>query len=124
MSARLAILTLALCAGASHASAPARCTETLSPRDDVQSAIDRGGVVCLGEGEFRLSRMLVVGRDAVTLRGRGPATVLRLADGVQTPVVVIGDFEHETPSHPTSDVTVERLRIVGGGRDGHEAHGD
>jgi parallel beta-helix repeat protein len=76
------------------------------------------------KGEFRLSRMLVVGRDGVTLRGRGPSTVLRLADGVQSPVVVIGDYRHETPERPTSDVTVERLRIVGGGRDGHEAHGD
>jgi len=50
--------------------------------------------------------------------------VLRLADGVQSPVVVIGDYEHETPDHPTARVTLERLRIVGGGRDGHEAHGD
>jgi parallel beta-helix repeat protein len=68
--------------------------------------------------------MLVAGRDGVTLRGRGPSTVLRLAGDVQSPVVVIGDYEHETPERPTSRVTVERLRIVGGGRDGHEAHAD
>jgi parallel beta-helix repeat protein len=103
---------------------PPPCTVTLSPRDDVQRALDRGGVICLGAGEFRLSRMLVIGRDGVTLRGRGSSTVLRLADGVQSPVVVIGDYEHEAPERPTSDVTVEGLRIVGGGRDGHEAHAD
>jgi parallel beta-helix repeat protein len=128
----LAIVALVLFARAVSASPP-RCTVTLSPRDDVQRAIDhlgaalpaaRGGVVCLGAGEFRLARMLVVDRDGVTLRGRGPSTVLRLADGVQSPVVVIGDHEHETPERPTSDVTIERLRIVGGGREGREADGE
>jgi parallel beta-helix repeat protein len=49
--------------------------------------------------------------------------VLRL-DGVQSPVVVIGDYRHETPERPTSDVTIEHLRIVGAGRDGHEAQGE
>jgi parallel beta-helix repeat protein len=120
---RLALAALVLCARAVSA-APPPCTVTLSPRDDVQRAIDRGGVNCLDAGRFRLSRMLVVGRDGVTLRGRGPSTVLRLADGVQSPVVVVGDHQHETPERPTSDVTIERLRIVGGGRNGHEAHPD
>jgi len=121
--ALVAITILVLSARPLIASPP-RCTVTLSPHDDVQRAIDRGGVVCLAAGEFRLSRMLVIERDGVRLRGAGTSTVLRLDDGVQSPVVVVGDYEHETPERPTSGVTVERLRIVGGGRDGHEAHAD
>ena len=122
---RPALAALLALAAAVHA-APPRCSVTLSPRDDVPRALDHPGrgVVCLGAGEFRLRRMLVVRRDGVTLRGRGPSTVLRLADGGQSPVVVIGDYERQIPRRPTTDVTVESMRIVGGGRGGREAHAE
>jgi parallel beta-helix repeat protein len=105
-----------------------RCTARLTPRDDLQRAIDRlppsraPARVCLAAGEFTLRRFLSIRRDGVTLRGQGASTVLRLDDGIESPVVVIGDYEHETPRRPTANVTIERLRIVGGGRGGSELH--
>jgi len=102
------------------------CTTTLAAGDDVQQAIDglpagpAPRTVCLGAGEFRLARHLTIDRDGVRLRGTGPSTILRLAEGVQSAIVVVGDPAHEVPSHPVSEVAIERLRIVGGGRSGPE----
>jgi parallel beta-helix repeat protein len=116
-------------AGACAAASPAgRCTIRLSPGDDVQRAIDRlpartgPASVCLEAGEFRLERVVSIRRDDVALRGEGASTVLRLKDGIESPVVVIGDCEHETPRRPTRNVTIERLRVVGGGAGGSEVH--
>src|SRR6185503_10307183 len=75
------------------------CTVRLGPRHDLQQAIDRipdgerPARICLDAGEFRLQRFLSIRRDDVTLEGEGPATVLRVDDGVESPVVVIGDYE-------------------------------
>lgn len=76
--------------------------------------------MCLAAGEFRLRRFLSIRRDSVTLRGENSATTLRLDEGVESPVVVVGDHERATPRGPTADVTIERLRIVGGGPGGRE----
>jgi parallel beta-helix repeat protein len=103
---------------------PAPCTRELSAADDVQRAVDSAGpraVVCLQPGEFRLRRFLALARGGVVVRGSGDRTVLRLDDGLQSPVVVIGDAEARVPRRPTSNVTLERLRIVGGGTVGAEA---
>lgn len=106
------------------------CRVTLRPGDDVQRAIERAGRdgrparVCLGPGEFRLERPLELDRDGVGLRGTGAATVVRLAHGVESPVIVVGDYRAATPRHPTRDVAVERLRVVGGGPGGRETHPD
>jgi parallel beta-helix repeat protein len=124
----VALCILAL--GVGGAEAADGCTVRTSPGDDVQAAVDgaAGGsgpaVVCLSAGEFRLRRFVSIRRDGVVLRGEGDATVLRLDRGVASPVVVVGDQETERPRRPTSDVTIERLRVVGGGGDGPEHHPD
>lgn len=125
--ARLVALVLLAVIPCVAATPTDRCTVRLAPGDDLQRALDRlprtgAAQVCLAGGEYRLSRLLSIRRDDVTLRGEGPSTVLRLDDGVESPVVVIGDYEHEVPSRPTSNATVERLRIVGGGAAGGEGH--
>ncbi|MCW5890950.1 MAG: right-handed parallel beta-helix repeat-containing protein [bacterium] len=95
------------------------CARRLRPGDDVQGAVARlgrgGGTLCLGPGEFALPGPLAITRDRVTLRGEGTATVLRLAGGVQAPVVIVGDHTRRIPARPTADVALERLRIVGSG---------
>jgi parallel beta-helix repeat protein len=103
----------------------ARCTHTLSPGADVQRALnalpaEHRAVLCLRAGEFRLPTYVSVRRDAVTIRGAGPSTVLRLDEGAETPVMVVGDDARRVPRRPVSDVTIERLRIVGGGPGGSE----
>jgi parallel beta-helix repeat protein len=122
-------VALLLCVTAVHpAAAPGRerCTVVLGPGRDLQKEIDRlpaDGVpatVCLRAGEFRLRRFVSIARDRVVLRGAGRTTVLRLAEGTESPVVVVGDYAHATPPRAVSDVTIEQLRIVGGGRGGSE----
>jgi parallel beta-helix repeat protein len=124
------LLVLLACVGALPAAGAAErrsCTVTLSPGDDLQGAVDgapqpsRLRIVCLQAGEFRLGRFLSITRDGIVVRGAGPSTVLRLEDGTQSPVLVIGDADEKSPRHATANVTIENLRIVGAGRGGEEA---
>jgi parallel beta-helix repeat protein len=102
------------------------CTATLAPTDDVQRAVANApvgqpAVVCLGPGEFRLRRFLAIERDDVTLRGKGGRSVLSLDPGIESPVIVVGDWAHAIPERPVRNVRIERLAVVGGGRGGSEA---
>jgi parallel beta-helix repeat protein len=126
MSRAVAVVPLVLALAAPAAAAPP-CTVTLAPGADVQRAIDglpatgRAATVCLGPGTFTLRRFLSLRRDRLTLRGAGRGTtVLRVADGTPTPVVVVGDPWHRVPRAPVSAVSVEDLRVVGGGPTGSE----
>jgi parallel beta-helix repeat protein len=101
------------------------CTVVVSDAQALQQAVARApagrrAVVCLAAGEFRLRHFLALDRDDLTLRGTGAATVLRLEEGSESPVVVIGDAAHAAPERATAHVTVEHLRILGGGRGGSE----
>lgn len=129
LTCRALALTVGLACAArprpAAAAAGGPCTADVAAGADLQPAIERaaagrrGAVVCLGPGDFRLRRFLAL-RDGIVLRGAGEATVLRLDDGTQSPVIVIGDWERRVPRRPTSDVTIERLRIVAGGPGGSE----
>jgi len=66
------------------------------PRDCslIQRSIDllppRGGTVTVRAGNYRCREPIVIDRDNVDLRGEGPATVLRVADGANIPVLILG----------------------------------
>lgn len=123
--ARLAIL-LFLAAGSAAAAEP--CAATAKPGDDVQAAIDAlaaqpgAAVLCLDAGEFALDGFLAIERDGLSLRGQGPETVLRLSEGRESPVIVVGDHRREAPRRTIRDVTIEHMRIIGGGAGGSETH--
>jgi len=61
----------------------------------IQQALDalpeRGGEVVLPAGVFEVRQPIVLQRDHQTLRGSGEATVLRLADGANCPVIIMGE---------------------------------
>lgn len=63
----------------------------------IQAAIDKlpaeGGTVAIsGKGEILVARSIVIDRDSVTLAGEGQgATVLRLADHANAPVLIVGE---------------------------------
>jgi parallel beta-helix repeat protein len=102
------------------------CIRTVGPGADLQAALDalagRAGHVtlCLRPGTYTLPRLVAIERSGITLRGAGDATVLRLRDGVQAPIIVVGDFRHQVPARATTDVTIERMRLVGNGEAGSE----
>lgn len=114
---------------ATFAAAPARaatelagqaapCTRTAAPGDDLQAAIDglpaqRRATLCLQAGHYELAGLLAIRRDGITLRGTGTDTVLQLRDGVQQPLLVIGDYANEVPSAPIRNVLVENVHLIG-----------
>ena len=66
-----------------------------APEDrEIQQALDRlpptGGTVMLAPGCYVIRHPLELTRDHETLRGSGETTVLRLADGADCPVVIMG----------------------------------
>ncbi|MFT4171392.1 MAG: right-handed parallel beta-helix repeat-containing protein [Rhodocyclaceae bacterium] len=134
---RLAPLTLLAALWAPHAAlaavpAPAaaaassHCTQTVKPGQDIQHALDalpRDGssaVVCLTRGDYPLQRFLAIERDNTTLRGEGVETILRLAPGVQSSVILVGDYRQAQPARVIRNVTLERMRLEGNGEQGSE----
>lgn len=75
----------------------------------IQQAIDSlpaaGGQVFVRAGRYTCAAPLVIDRDDVELRGEGPATLLRAADGAEIPVLVMG----QTVAVPTQ--TRRRIRV-------------
>ena len=74
----------------------------------IQGAINAlppdGGVVRVASGTYNCTAPIVIDRDNVAIRGEGTSTVLRLADNVNAPVVVIGQ--------PVPVPTITRQNIV------------
>ena len=73
---------------------------------EIQQALDvlpaSGGEVVLPAGNFEISRPVVLSRDNQMLSGVGPATVLRLEDGANCPVIIMGEpvnQPHRTVNH-------------------------
>lgn len=82
----------------------------------IQQAIDAlpaaGGEVQLRAQTYVCSDPIVVARDGVTLRGSGAATVLRLADGANAPVLVLGSRD-TIPATTYRNIAVFNLTIDG-----------
>lgn len=113
------LLLAATSAHASASPAQASCTAHAAPGDDLQQAIDRlpagrPATLCLAKGDYPLKGLVSIRRNDFTLRGAGPDTVLRMADGVQQPLLVIGDHLHEVPDSRIRNVTIADLQLVGG----------
>ncbi|MGA2855205.1 MAG: right-handed parallel beta-helix repeat-containing protein [Verrucomicrobiota bacterium] len=87
---------------------------------EIQQALDglpdSGGVVVLPPGSFEVSQPIELRRDHQTLRGSGPATVLRLADNANCPVIILGE--------PLNDPvqTIRHLKVAGFFVDGNRVN--
>jgi hypothetical protein len=87
---------------------------------EIQRALDAlpagGGEVMLPPGTIEVSQPIVLRRDFQTLRGGGAATILRLADNANCPVIIMG----EPVNHPQT--TVAHLRVSDLYVDGNRSH--
>ncbi len=108
-----------------------QCNRRVATGDDVQLALDglpdNGShqTVCLDAGTFHLQDMVTLERSNVTLRGVGAEkTILQMAAGTSSPVLVLGDARHQQPGHLIKQVTVEGLGIRGGGHSDSEFRPD
>ncbi len=86
----------------------------------IQTALDRlpaeGGEVVLSAGTFEVRQPVVLRRNGQTLRGSGSATILRLADNANCPVVIMGEPVN-SPVQIVKDLHVREIFI-----DGNRAH--
>ncbi|HHW4678504.1 MAG TPA: right-handed parallel beta-helix repeat-containing protein [Xylella sp.] len=95
------------------------CSAWVEPHQDLQQAIDtlrsdtHPAVLCLNKGEYRVDKLLHIGRDGVHLRGTGTDTVIRLKKDVQQPLIVIGDYQNQQPAKQIQNVVIERIRLIG-----------
>lgn len=84
--------------------------------DAIQKAIHllppEGGTLVLLPGTYTCHHPIIIDKNNVTLRGAGPATLLRLADKANAPVIVMGLAEG-TPSRSIHHVRVIDLVIDG-----------
>lgn len=83
---------------------------------EIQQVLDRlpesGGEVVLPPGTFEVSQPILLRRDHQSLCGSGDATVLRLADGANCPVLILGEpVDH--PQRTVKDLRVSALFIDG-----------
>jgi hypothetical protein len=82
----------------------------------IQQAIDAlpsaGGRVTVPAGTYTCATAVVIDRDNVVLSGHGPATVLRLANGANAPVLVLGQTQ-TPPTLTRSNIRVANLTIDG-----------
>lgn len=108
------LLTMLAAAGAMSASA----IETVKEKtcDAIQNAISElppeGGELALLPGTYTCSHPIVIDKNNVTLRGVGPATLLRLADNANAPVIIMGLAEG-IPSRSVRHARVIDLMIDG-----------
>ena len=83
---------------------------------EIQKALDSlpkaGGEVVLAAGIFEVAQPIILRRNNQTLRGAGAATVLRLADGANCPVIILGEPVNH-PRHMVSHLRVAELSIDG-----------
>ncbi|MEY4916648.1 MAG: hypothetical protein RL616_561 [Verrucomicrobiota bacterium] len=81
-------------------------------QDALNSLPESGGEVVLPPGNFLVRQPLVLCRDFQSLRGSGAATVLRLADNANCPVIIMGEPVN-TPTHAVKNLCVRELTIDG-----------
>jgi hypothetical protein len=93
-----------------------------STGEAIQKALDSlppNGELVLSAGIYEIRQPLQLRHDFLTLRGSGPATILRLADQAGCPVVILGPQLNET-SHPARHLRLADL-VIDGNRENQEA---
>ena len=82
----------------------------------IQSAIDtlpnEGGEVRLKAGVYLCRKPIYLDKNNIRLEGAGPATLLRLADNANSPVIVMGNRDN-LPDQAVKHVEVAKLMIDG-----------
>jgi parallel beta-helix repeat protein len=117
-------------AASSPLAAAQTCQRTIHPGENIQQVMrslpddGRHVTVCLGAGVHRVSGMISIERSHLMLRSATDRATLQMAPGVSSPVLVIGDAHHREPAFRVVDVTIQGLRVQGGGPSEYEFHPD
>lgn len=119
------LLLWALLSPSASAKTAPHCDVSVPAGGDIAAALKQlpaqgQRTVCLAAGDYQLTDMLRIERSHLRLRGQGKATRLQLKSGVSSPLIVIGDAEHQRPAAPVEDVTLASMQLIGGGQSAHE----
>jgi len=102
----------------------AEATTSLEPAEtrdcqSIQSALDSlptsGGEIRLEAEQYLCKKPLIIAKNNVRLLGQGSATLLKLADGANAPVVIMGSAE-KIPTFSVRHVEIANLAIDGNRR--------
>lgn len=112
----LVVIMLAAFASAARA----HCDRRIAPGAGIQAALNAlptgaPQTLCLARGHYALDHMITIRNSQLTLKGAGPGTVLQMHPGLSSPVLVIGDPDHQRPQWRIRHVRVTDLKIEGGG---------
>jgi hypothetical protein len=82
----------------------------------IQKAISKlppsGGQVIIKAGNYVCTNSIIIDRDNVDLKGEGSSTILRLADGANAPVLVMGSIA-QAPNGSRKNISISDLTIDG-----------
>lgn len=113
------VSSMMLLAAAVSAASNASLSVNLQPdvtQTEIQHALDtlpdQGGEVVLPPGTFKITSPIVLSRSHQTLRGAGVTTILRLADGANCPVIIMGEPINQ-PTRTVTNLLVSSLFIDG-----------
>lgn len=103
-----------------------KCSARAQPKDNLQHAIDQlpndhsPAVLCLGPGVYPLDQFLHIDRDHVHIRGHGRSTIIQFKKNIQQPLIVVGDYANQQPSHLIQDIAIEQMQLLGTTQVEHE----
>ena len=123
----LSYLILMGCVPLAYAAhSPEKCTARALPKDNLQHAIDQlpsdhsPAVLCLGRGVYALDQFLHIDRDHIHIRGQGLSTIIKFKQNIQQPLIVVGDYANQQPSHAIQDIAIEQMQLLGTTQVEHE----
>lgn len=106
------LLFIVILAGSTTHAAVVKGKSCAAIQQTIQQLPRRGGEVVIPAGVYTCNTPIVIDRNNVNLRGVGAGTLLRLADGANAPVIIMGQAT-AIPDSKRSNISVSDLTIDG-----------
>lgn len=99
-------------AGSATQAAIVKSKSCAAIQQTIQQLPQHGGEVVIPAGVYTCTTPIIIDRNNVSLRGVGAGTLLRLADGANAPVIIMGQAT-PIPDSKRSNISVSDLLIDG-----------
>jgi hypothetical protein len=94
----------------------AKLSNNIASCDDIQLAIQQPNLnareIVIPAGVYSCTKPLVLDKNGLQIRGEGAATVLRLADNINAPLIIMGSAEN-LPTTATHHIQIHNLTLDG-----------
>ena len=109
------VMALSLASPLSHALTLVKEKSCSAIQQAIHHIGAEGGVVRIPAGVYVCTKPIIINKDKIKLYGDGPATLLRLADKANAPVIIMGSDE-AIPRRTVRHVEIKDLMIDGNRR--------